>query len=503
MTIPWFGIVLGTTVASQAWELYLEYRQLRALSRYLKAPKNVQAESEAEAEAEAGSGAKADSKAKVKKGDAGNAGDAGSTRDGGDEGDMEKLKKKEVLFPKELEGLTTKEKFLDSLNYQIDGKAFTLLREGVTSTFALLLLCSGFWPLLLRYTNSWLDRGSLLSQVIPSIANHRNGQLLPALLFFVSTTLVSDLLSLPFALYGTFVIEDRHGFNRTTLGLFFSDRLKMTGLSLAIGMPMMLALIKLTLWGGPYCFVYMWLLGAAAIIVFQQLMPLLIWPLFNKFEPIKNPVLRRKIEELAASVDFPLTRLYQYDSSKRDSHSNAFCYGFHKSKRIAMTDTLARHAAGGDTLVVEAVIAHELGHWRGRHPLKLLVLGLVQLFLMLSCLQLFVLNRDVYKAFGFPHDGKEPFICAGFFLFTIVYEPFMSLLSGPLNALSRKFEKEADSYAASLGFAQGLIKSFVALGDNDKGWNPKPDSLYAYWNLSHPTLLERILFLRSVDKKKE
>ena len=170
--------------------------------------------------------------------------------------------------------------------------------------------------------------------------------------------------SVPKTLYSKFVIDERHGFNKMTIGLFISDTIKSTLLSLLFGAPIVALLIKIMQWGGPNFYIYVFVFLVILIFLLMWIIPNFIMPLFNKYEDIEDGSLKTKIQDLAKGQKFPLTKLFKMDGSKRSDHSNAFLFGFGSNKRIVLFDTLITQSTEEEII---AVLAHEIGHWKMWH----------------------------------------------------------------------------------------------------------------------------------------
>ncbi|CAO3614325.1 unnamed protein product [Cunninghamella echinulata] len=309
-------------------------------------------------------------------------------------------------------------------------------------------------------------------------------QILQSLVFSVLFNWFSTLTSLPFSLYSTFVIEQKHGFNNQTIGLFFSDLVKNQIVMMVLMFPLLSACLWVIQATGDKFFFYVW----ALLLVFQlfiiMIYPTVIQPLFNKLTPLEEGDLRSQIEALAARIAFPLKKLYVIDGSKRSNHSNAYFYGFGKNKHIVLFDTLIEHS---DNDEICAVLAHELGHWKMGHTLKLLGVSQVYTFIIFWMFSFFIHNAKFYQDFGF-HTTP---LLIGFVLFQIIYIPVDSVISFCMHVYQRKNEYEADAFALKLGFASKLRSSLIKLSvKNLGGFNMDP--WYSAWNNSHPTLTERL-----------
>eukprot|EP00741_Cyanophora_paradoxa_P019343 tig00000215_g18671.t1 len=309
---------------------------------------------------------------------------------------------------------------------------------------------------------------------------------IPRSLVFVTVTAVMEFfIGLPWSLYFTFVIEQRHGFNKTTPWRFLTDTLKKGMLSALIGLPVVAALIWIIHWGGPLFFIYCWAFVAAVMVVMIYVYPIFIAPLFNKYTPLEEGPLRSSIEALAARLEYPLKKIYVVDGSTRSAHSNAYLYGFWGNKFIALYDTLLEQYKE-DTEAIVAIVAHELGHWALSHTLKGMVTSLANTFLLFYTMGFVLRAPDVYRSFGF-HPGP---VVLGMIVFMEVIKFVNPLLQYLQNALTRRFEYQADEFAVKQGFGhldRALIKIHL-----ENASNLDPDPWYSAYNYSHPVLLERM-----------
>jgi STE24 endopeptidase len=211
--------------------------------------------------------------------------------------------------------------------------------------------------------------------------------------FLVLYLLLSEILGVSNSLYSNFIIKERHGFNKMTMSTFFSDKLKEYLLMAIIGFPVYYGIMKIIVWGGPYFYLYLTAFSVVFIILLMMLIPNVIMPMFNKYSELQDPVLRRRIEEEAERMKFPLKHIYVMDASKRTAHSNAFYYGFGSNKRIVIFDTmLEQHQGPKGIEEIVSVVRHELGHWFYMHPLKNLFWSITNLFLMFTLFS-FVINN--------------------------------------------------------------------------------------------------------------
>ncbi|MBN4054534.1 M48 family metallopeptidase [Nitrospira defluvii] len=299
------------------------------------------------------------------------------------------------------------------------------------------------------------------------------------------------LLSLPFSLYSTFVIEARFGFNKTTPGLFFLDWVKGTVLSIVLGGPLLAALLAFFEWAGPLAWLYAWALVVIFLLFIQFIAPTWIMPIFNKFKPLEDGELKEKIMALARSVHFPLQNVFVMDGSKRTSKSNAFFTGFGKNKRIALFDTLIDSQTVPELV---AVLAHEIGHYKKKHIVQGLILSILHTGVMFFLLSVFISHRGLYDAFYMT----EPSIYTGMLFFGMLFTPLDFVLSLFLNILSRKNEYEADRFAvASVEHPESMIDALKKLSIHNLS-NLTPHPFYSFLHDSHPPLLKRIRAIRAL-----
>ena len=244
------------------------------------------------------------------------------------------------------------------------------------------------------------------------------------------------------------MLEEKHGFNKTTPSLFVADLFKGWLIALVIGTPFLSAFLWVFKWAGDRFLP--WLMGF--LLTFQISMviiyPTVIQPLFNTLSPLKEGELRTRIEALASQLHFPLKHLYEIDGSKRSSHSNAYFFGLPWSKHIVIFDTLIKESSPEE---VEAVLAHELGHWYFSHPTKLLYVSQVHLFSILAFFPAFQHSPQVLKAFDFsPSVTAVPPTILAFLLYQMILSPVEAVVGAAMNAVSRRFEYQADHFACEL-----------------------------------------------------
>ncbi|TFK71002.1 metalloendopeptidase [Pluteus cervinus] len=335
-------------------------------------------------------------------------------------------------------------------------------------------------------------------------------EILQSIAFVFTLLLLSSLPTLPLSLYSTFVLEERHGFNKTTLPLFVTDLLKQWALGFVFGAPFLAAFLYIFQWAGDR-FVP-WLM--AFMISFQLIMvviyPLVIQPFFNKLSPLPEGELRHRIEALAGKLRFPLKHLYEIDGSKRSSHSNAYFFGLPWSKHIVIFDTLIQQSKPDE---VEAVLAHELGHWFFAHPTKMMAISQIHIFTILALFPAFLHAPPVLRSFDFPKEvAAQPPTIVAFLLFQMILTPVEAFTSMCMNAVSRHYEWQADRFACELqdrlqdekmeDMGERLGRALTALHVKNLStvW---VDWLYSAYHHSHPTLTERLKALEAFQAQRK
>ncbi|MDD5713090.1 MAG: M48 family metallopeptidase [Smithellaceae bacterium] len=362
-------------------------------------------------------------------------------------------------------------------DYAVESSRFDTVESLVGDALTLAAVLSGILPWLLGLILSWN-----LSFV------------LSGLIFFGALALVSILLGLPFDLYGTFVIEKKYGFSTITLKLWLADLAKGLMVSVIILGALLTAFLAL-LDHAPHLWWFLsWLIFASFQLVMIWLYPIIIAPLFNKYDPVQDEELRNEIVAMMAEVGLKTEGVYQMDAAKRSRHTNAYFTGLGKTKRIVLFDTLLSSHSREEIL---SVLAHEIGHWRKKHVLRQLlfieVLSLVVLYLAYRLIDWPLL----YATFGFTQ--QIPYV--GILLLVAVFGPLSFFVAPLASKAIRRFEREADAFAADLGRAAPLRLALIRLAkDNLSNLHPHP--LYAWFYYTHPPLTERIAYLERLEKAK-
>jgi STE24 endopeptidase len=379
--------------------------------------------------------------------------------------------------PKALEGLMDLEKLDQARAYLRVNARFGILQ----STLSLVVLIS-FWTF---GGFAWLD----------TLARSFSDSVVVAGLIFLSLLFLGQgLISLPFAIYDTFVIEQKFGFNRSTPATFVMDRLKGILLAAIIGLPLAAAI--LWIFGNvPNAWLWAWAVVTSFQLILTYLAPSLIMPLFNKFTPMPEGDLKQDIEALGVRCGFPLTGVFVMDGSKRSTKANAFFTGLGKRKKIALFDTLVEKSTREELL---GVLAHEIGHFRCGHIKQRLAVGILQTAMIFFLLGLATdpdgtFARHLFDAFGVAEISPH----VGLVLFSILLDPLGKVLGVLANAWSRRHEFEADAYAAKMtgnGAALGeALKKMTA----DHLSHPSPAPLRVWLDHSHPPLIQRLAALQA------
>ncbi|MDD4274126.1 MAG: M48 family metallopeptidase [Desulfobacter postgatei] len=300
------------------------------------------------------------------------------------------------------------------------------------------------------------------------------------------------IISLPFSIYSTFVIEENFGFNKITPKLFVLDLIKSMILSMVLGIPLLSAIFWFFESSGPWAWIICWGVTTTFILAVQYIVPTWIMPLFNKFTPLEDGELKNKLFAYAKSIDFPLTQIFVMDGSKRSSKSNAFFTGFGKNKRIVLFDTLI-NAHTPDELL--AVLAHEMGHFKKKHIQRRLIFGILQMGVIFYLLSLFITQKSLFTAFYVD----TPSIYAGLVFFSILFSPVDLVISIIMQFFSRKDEYAADRFAALTTKKAGDLITALKKLSADNLANLTPHPFYVFLNYSHPPLAQRIAAMEKIE----
>ena len=375
-------------------------------------------------------------------------------------------------IPEELGDVFNKDEYQKSNAYKK-----TNYRFGLVSSIISLVITLGF---LIFGGFEWVDQIAL---------DFTENPIWRALIFFGIILLGSDILTTPLALYQTFVIEQRFGFNKTTAAIFITDKIKSWIMMLILGGGILALIIWFYNWAGSNFWLYAWGLISIFTIFINLFYSRLIVPLFNKQTPLTEGSLKTKIETYAAKVGFELRHIFVIDGSKRSTKANAYFSGFGKEKRVTLFDTLINDLEEDE---IVAVLAHEVGHYKRNHILVNLIVSILLTGVTLFLLALFINNPELSLAIGV----SQPSFHAALIGFGILYSPISELTGLIMNYFSRKFEYQADDFARTTFAAIPLISSLKKLSKNSLS-NLTPHSAYVFVHYSHPPLISRIKNLKA------
>jgi STE24 endopeptidase len=374
--------------------------------------------------------------------------------------------------PSGLEDVYEKDEYERSMKYKKVNYRFAIL----TGAFSFIIIMFMFF----------LDGFAFADQLARDISSN---PILVAMLFFGGLILASDLINIPFSIYDTFVIEEKFGFNKTTVGTFILDKLKGWILGALIGGGILALIIWFYQLTGKNFWIYAWILVSVFSIFMNMFYSILIVPLFNKQTPLEEGELRDAINEFSGKVGFKLNNIFVIDGSKRSAKANAYFTGLGAKKRIVLYDTLIEDL---ETDEIVGVLAHEIGHYKKKHTISGLILSIVQTGVILFILSLFVGSPVLSQALG----TEIPSFHIGLIAFGILYSPISMILGIGMNIMSRKNEYQADRFAAEYFDGTSLISALKKLSSKNLS-NLTPHSLYVFFNYSHPTLFQRMQALKN------
>ena len=311
-----------------------------------------------------------------------------------------------------------------------------------------------------------------------------NNIIIITLIFFGIIIIGSDIISIPFSLYKTFVIEEKFGFNKSTKKLFFLDKIKGLLMTIILGGSILSIITWFYEFTGNYFWIYTWLLITIFSVFLNMFYSKLIVPLFNEQTILEEGDLKNEIVKYVNSVGFKANNIYVLNGSKRSTKANAYFSGFGNQKRITLYDTLINDLENNE---IVAVLAHEVGHYKRKHILYNLTSSIILTGFALFVLSLFIKTPVLSLALGVSH----PSFHIGLIAFGILYSPVSQILGVFMNYMSRNFEYQADNYAKNTFSASPLISSLKKLSKNSLS-NLTPHYLYVFFHFSHPTLLDRI-----------
>ncbi len=371
-------------------------------------------------------------------------------------------------IPSDFKKAYDKEKYILSQDYLKAHTRFGLF----SSTFSLILI------MIVIHS----DIFGLLDQFV---RGQSDSYILQGLLFIGIIYFFQDIVSLPFSIYHTFVIEERFGFNKTTLNLFIIDKIKGYAIFIVLGSIIITPILYFFHVYGDIGWLIAWSILTAFMIAVQPLFVHVIAPMFNKFTPLEEGELRSAIEKYTAKVNFPLARIDIMDGSKRSAHSNAYFTGFGKSRRIAIFDTLIEKHSTNE---IVSVVAHEVGHYKLKHVLQGTILGIIETGIMLFAFNLIMNDISLFQVFGVSQLSVH----AGIVFFSMLYAPVSMFTSIVTTAISRKNEYEADKYSYdTTNNREALVSMLIGLSANNLS-HLTPHPLKVFLSYSHPPVVDRI-----------
>jgi STE24 endopeptidase len=366
-----------------------------------------------------------------------------------------------------VKGIYSEEKYQQSQEYKRANCRFELITASLKLVVLLAMLAGGGFAAI-----DGVVRGMV------------QGELLVSLLFFALLFFGSEILFLPFALYHTFVLEERFAFNKTTKLTFVTDKLKGWLLFVVLGGPLLSAVIWFYQVTQGYFWIYTWLLMSGFMIFMAMFYSSLIVPIFNKQTPLEQGALRDAIEAFSTQAGFQLDNVFVIDGSRRSTKANAYFSGLGAKKRIVLYDTLIKDLEVEELV---AVLAHEIGHYKKKHTIKGIIAALCQTGILLYILSLFIVSPVLSAALGADIHSFHLALIS----FSLLYSPLSTVMGLAMNGLSRKNEYEADRYAAHHFNAATLASALKKLSVNNLS-NLTPHSAYVFFNYSHPPLLQRL-----------
>lgn len=307
-------------------------------------------------------------------------------------------------------------------------------------------------------------------------------------------TAIGALIDLPLEAWNTFRIEQRHGFNRMTWGMWIGDHFKQTLLGVVIGTPIAALILWLMGAAGQQWWLYAWGAWVAFSLLLMVIFPIFIAPLFNKFEPLKDDTLSARIEGLMSRCGFKAKGFFVMDGSKRSAHANAYFTGLGASKRVVFFDTLLKRLSHGE---VEAVLAHELGHFKHKHVLKRMVMMFAMSLLGFALLGWLSRQLGFFVGLGVSPNLMAPNDALALLLFMLALPPFMFFVSPVFSYFSRRDEYQADTYACQQSSGQDLARALIKLY-RDNSATLTPDPMYVRFYYSHPPASERLAAMAAV-----
>jgi len=377
-------------------------------------------------------------------------------------------------IPGELEDVYDKEKYEKSMAYKKVNYRFAIL----TGTFSLAVI------LMMLFYGGF----AFADNLVRTVSQH---PILVALLFFGLLMFASDLINIPFSVYDTFVIEEKFGFNKTTVKTFILDKLKSWMLGIIIGGGILAVIVWFYTVTEKNFWIFAWIFISIYTIFMYMFYSNLIVPLFNKQTPLEEGELRDAITTFSNKAGFKLKNIFVIDGSKRSTKANAYFTGLGAKKRIVLYDTLINDL---DVDEIVGVLAHEIGHYKKKHTLTGVILSIIQTGALLYILSLFVGSPVLSRAL----DASVPSFHIGLIAFGMLYSPLSLILGIGMNVMSRKNEYQADRYASEMFRPQPLVDALKKLSRKNLS-NLTPHPAYVFFHYSHPPLYQRVKALLGIQ----
>lgn len=388
-------------------------------------------------------------------------------------------KKNGRKIPEVLNGFVDSDTLEKTCLYE-DAKYNIWIPSSILELFlSLYLVFCGFYPVLFERIWSWTDNSFFA-----------------ALLFLILGGIPGTILSIPFSLYSEFGIEKHFGFSNMTFSMWISDLIKGFFINLVIISPLLLAMTGLFKYASDWWWILLGCVYLAFSIGISIIYPIFIAPIFNKFTPLEDGELKTRLEELLKKCGFKASGLFVMDASRRSGHSNAYFTGFGKSKRVVLYDTLIEQLTVDE---IEAVLGHELGHYKHHHILKRMIFMIPGVFAALFISSMLIKLPSLYSGFGFVSVEVVPYqmMFVGVFLLSLVFGELGTIFSPIVNFFSRHDEFQADAFAKKIcGTGEPLCTALIKLNKENLSEIQVP-KIYSVFNYNHPPLLERISSLRS------
>ena len=388
--------------------------------------------------------------------------------------DRMNIKHLNPVLPNEFKGFYDEDKYAKSQRYARENSTFGLIQGTISIAITIpFILLGGF-------------------NTIDKVARSAGyGPIITGLLFVGILALLSGIIGLPFAVYDNFVIEEKYGFNKSTVKTFILDLIKSVLLSIIIGAPLFALIVWFFRETGTLAPLYTWAMVTLFQLFMMLIAPTFIMPLFNKFTPLEEGELKDNLEKYARENDFHLKGIYKMDESKRTSKPNAFFTGFGKSRRIVLYDTLIEKYTNDELLTT---LAHEMGHYKLKHMPKMVIAAILETGFIFFTLSLFINNSELFAAFKMENLS----VYASLVFFGFLYSPISTIISIVMNIFSRKREYEADRFAVeTTGKGEEMITALKKLSiDTLSNLTPHPLKVFFYH--SHPPVLARIQAIKAL-----